>query len=114
MVIVLPVKSLSCARADAVVKPQIAITAARSLNLGAIPSSCTQRPWWQIVQSEKTPFPAANRPLRAIASACIWRLNGLRTRARATLHQETGMFGKLNHLAITTDHYAVLGMFYRA
>jgi len=24
------------------------------------------------------------------------------------------MFGKLNHLAITTDHYAVLGMFYRA
>src|SRR5215212_11875551 len=29
-------------------------------------------------------------------------------------NQETGMFGKLNHLAITTDHYAVLGMFYRA
>ncbi len=24
------------------------------------------------------------------------------------------MFGKLNHLAITTDHYATLGMFYRA
>jgi predicted enzyme related to lactoylglutathione lyase len=24
------------------------------------------------------------------------------------------MFSKLNHLAITTDHYTVLGMFYRA
>ena len=24
------------------------------------------------------------------------------------------MFGKLNHLAITTDHYTTLGMFYRA
>ena len=24
------------------------------------------------------------------------------------------MFGKLNHLAITTDHYTLLGMFYRA
>jgi predicted enzyme related to lactoylglutathione lyase len=24
------------------------------------------------------------------------------------------MFGKLNHLAITTDHYATIGMFYRA
>lgn len=23
------------------------------------------------------------------------------------------MFGKLNHLAITTDHYTTLGMFYR-
>jgi catechol 2,3-dioxygenase-like lactoylglutathione lyase family enzyme len=27
---------------------------------------------------------------------------------------ETGMFSKLNHLAITTDHYAQIGMFYRA
>ena len=24
------------------------------------------------------------------------------------------MFGKLNHLAITSDHYTLLGMFYRA
>ena len=24
------------------------------------------------------------------------------------------MFSKLNHLAITTDHYATMGMFYRA
>jgi predicted enzyme related to lactoylglutathione lyase len=27
--------------------------------------------------------------------------------------KENGMFGKLNHLAITTDHYTLLGMFYR-
>src|SRR4051812_6838151 len=112
MVIVLPVKSLSCAPADAVVKPQTAITAARSLNLGAIPSSCTQRHGGRSCKARKHHFQRQNRPLRAIASARIWRLNGFCAACR--LNQETGMFGKLNHLAITTDHYAVLGMFYRA
>ncbi len=29
-------------------------------------------------------------------------------------HPGKSMFGKLNHLAITSDHYTLLGMFYRA
>jgi hypothetical protein len=28
--------------------------------------------------------------------------------------KERSMFGKLNHLAITSDHYTLLGMLYRA
>src|SRR5215207_9162554 len=64
--------------------------------------------------NRENPISSGNRPLGAIASPGIWRLNEPRTRARATFNRETEMFGKLNHLAITTDHYAVLGMFYRA
>jgi predicted enzyme related to lactoylglutathione lyase len=33
---------------------------------------------------------------------------------KANVDEEMEMPGKLNHLAITTDHYTVLGMFYRA
>jgi len=34
--------------------------------------------------------------------------------SKAGIPQEWTMFGKLNHLAITSDHYTLLGMFYRA
>src|SRR5262249_22479319 len=49
------------------------------------------------------------RPRRG-ARRCARALLSVRPQYRA----ERTMFGKLNHLAITSDHYTLLGMFYRA
>src|SRR5262245_94469 len=124
MVIVLLAKSPSCAPAGVTAADAIAKAAATIFTFLAIsPPGVIISPLLCIV---------ADRAIRENIkfqrhSACPSGQAGLLRRGRFAAQvvqpsmgaynpaaRKRSMFGKLNHLAITTDHYTTLGMFYRA
>src|SRR6266850_6029092 len=123
MVTVLPAKSASWALAGAGAAiariAKVIISRIVILVLSEAPSACLRASHGGRSGNHRKPLASSDlTPRQAIAPAAVCgSIVDTIHKVPATGRRgdgDTRMFGKLNHLAITTDHYTTLGMFYRA